>query len=65
VSGDGRCGFAGGFADARESALRECRNISGSACALYAVDTEVVWKAPDTGVVHASTKPSGAAAVGK
>ena len=64
VSGDGRCGFAGAMADARESALRECRNISGQACALYAVDSEIVWKAPDSGVVHASTKPSGAASIG-
>ncbi len=64
VSGDGRCGFAGAMADARESALRECRNISGQACALYAVDTEVVWKAPETGAAHASTRPSGAASIG-
>jgi dienelactone hydrolase len=64
VSGDGRCGFAGGLADARETALRECRNISGAACALYAVDSEVVWKAPEVDVKQASTKSSGTASTG-
>jgi hypothetical protein len=56
--------LAGAIADARDVALRECRNISGAACALYAVDSEVVWKAPEAEVVHASTKPSGAASTG-
>ncbi len=46
VSDDGRCGFAGGLPDARESALRECHSASGSDCALYAVVGQVVWKAP-------------------
>jgi dienelactone hydrolase len=61
VSDDGRCGFAGGLADARETALRECHNASGGSCALYAVDTEVVWKG-DVKTMHAGTKP--AASVG-
>ena len=46
VSGDGRCGFAGAVADAPSVALRECRSVAGQACALYAVDSEVVWKEP-------------------
>jgi dienelactone hydrolase len=58
VSEDGRCGFAGGLADARESALRECHGASGGACALYAVDGEVVWKAPETELKHAAAKPA-------
>jgi hypothetical protein len=27
-------------------ALQECRSVSSQACALYAVDSEVVWKEP-------------------
>ena len=46
VSGDGRCGFAGAVSDAPAVALKECRSVSGQACALYAVDSEVVWKEP-------------------
>ncbi|MGE5639647.1 MAG: hypothetical protein ACM30H_06085, partial [Clostridia bacterium] len=61
VSDDGRCGFAGGLADARETALRECHNASGGTCALYAVDSEVVWKG-DAKTMHAGAKP--AASVG-
>jgi dienelactone hydrolase len=63
VSNDGRCGFAGGFADARESALRECHTAAGAACALYAVDSEVVWKA-DTQLKQAASKPAATASTG-
>ncbi len=55
VSGDGRCGFAGGLPDARESALRECHSASGADCALYAVDGEVVWKTPELKQAAAKT----------
>jgi dienelactone hydrolase len=44
VSEDGRCGFAGGFSEARESAMRQCGSVAKGACALYAVDDAVVWK---------------------
>lgn len=47
VSADGRCGFAGAMPDATNVALRECRSVSGSKCALYAVDAEVVWKSDE------------------
>jgi len=58
VSADGRCGFAGGLPDAREVALRECRSVAKSACALYAVDDAITWK--ETVVAG-----EGAAAAGK
>jgi dienelactone hydrolase len=64
VSGDGRCGFAGAVPDASEVALRECRSVSGAACALYAVDSEVVWKAPETEVKQAAAQPAGGASTG-
>jgi hypothetical protein len=44
VSEDGRCGFAGGLRDARESALKQCSSVAKGACMLYAVDGNVVWK---------------------
>jgi dienelactone hydrolase len=44
VSEDGRCGFAGGLRDARETAMRQCSTVAKGACALYAVDGAVVWK---------------------
>jgi len=44
VSEDGRCGFAGGLAGARESAMKQCSTVAKGACALYAVDGAVVWK---------------------
>jgi dienelactone hydrolase len=44
VSGDGRCGFAGGVPDAKEVAMRQCGSVSKGACALYAVDDAVIWK---------------------
>jgi dienelactone hydrolase len=44
VSGDGRCGFAGGFAEASEAAVRECKANAKEPCALYAVDATVVYK---------------------
>ena len=44
VSEDGRCGFAGGLRDARESAMKQCSSVAKGACALYAVDDAVVWK---------------------
>lgn len=47
VSTDGRCGFAGAMQDATNVAIRECRSVAGTACALYAVDSEVVWKSDE------------------
>jgi hypothetical protein len=44
VSGDGRCGFAGGVPDAKEVAMRQCGSVSKGACTLYAVDDAVIWK---------------------
>src|SRR5436190_5013605 len=44
VSGDGRCGFAGGLPDARDMALKQCGNVAKSNCMLYAVDDAVIWK---------------------
>lgn len=44
VSGDGRCGFAGGVPDAKEIAMRQCGSVAKGACALYAVDDAVIWK---------------------
>src|SRR5436190_20348021 len=44
VSGDGRCGFAGGLPDAREAAMKQCGNVAKSSCILYAVDDAVIWK---------------------
>jgi dienelactone hydrolase len=58
VSGDGRCGFAGAMPDAPNVALGECRRVTGSACALYAVDSEVVWKEPAADTKQASAKPA-------
>jgi dienelactone hydrolase len=64
VSGDGRCGFAGAMADAPNVALNECRSVAGSACALYAVDSEVVWKEPSIEVKQAQAKPTATASTG-
>jgi dienelactone hydrolase len=47
VSTDGRCGFAGAMQDATSAALKECRSVAGAGCALYAVDSEVVWKSDE------------------
>ena len=44
VSGDGRCGFAGGLPDARDVAMKQCTNVAKSNCMLYAVDDAVIWK---------------------
>src|SRR5436309_12485433 len=44
VSGDGRCGFAGGLQDARDVAVKQCSNVAKSDCMLYAVDDAVIWK---------------------
>jgi dienelactone hydrolase len=44
VSGDGRCGFAGGVPDAKDIAMRQCGSVAKGACALYAVDDAVIWK---------------------
>jgi len=44
VSEDGRCGFAGGLREARETAMKQCSNVAKGACALYAVDDAVVWR---------------------
>jgi hypothetical protein len=65
VSGDGRCGFAGGVRNANDKALRQCSKASDGPCALYAVDGEVVWKpqtAPET--MQASVKPTATASTG-
>ena len=56
VSGDGRCGFAGGFADAADVAVRECRTNAKEACSLYAVDAEVVWAPDGKGTAYAGGK---------
>jgi hypothetical protein len=66
VSGDGRCGFAGAMADAPAVALGECRSVSGAACALYAVDSEVVWKKEEPGpeLKHAEAAPAKSASTG-
>jgi dienelactone hydrolase len=64
VSGDGRCGFAGAMADAPSVALTECRGVAGSACALYAVDSEVVWKEPSIEIKQAQSKPTSTASTG-
>jgi dienelactone hydrolase len=61
VSNDGRCGFAGAQKDAPAVALRECRSVSGGDCALYAVDSEVVWREPEPELKQASVKPAGQA----
>ena len=58
VSGDGRCGFAGAMSEAPKVALRECRRVSGQACALYAVDGEVVWKEPVAGATQQASAPA-------
>ena len=44
VSGDGRCGFAGGQPDAAAVAVSECRTNAKEGCVLYAVDGDVVLR---------------------
>src|SRR3954467_3816792 len=44
VSGDGRCGFAGGLQGARDVAVKQCSNVGESNCRLYADDDAVIWK---------------------
>ena len=56
VSGDGRCGFAGGLADAADVAVRECRTNAKEACSLYAVDADVVWAPDGKGMAYAGGK---------
>ena len=53
VSGDGRCGFAGGLPDAADVAVRECRVNAKEPCSLYAVDAEVVWAPDGRGTAYA------------
>jgi hypothetical protein len=53
VSGDGRCGFAGGIHGAPDLAVRECRTNAKEPCTLYAVDTEVVWAPDGKGTAYA------------
>lgn len=66
VSEDGRCGFAGGLRDARESAMRQCSSVAKGNCMLYAVDDAVVWK--DTAIAsepdRAQSPTSGVSAPG-
>jgi hypothetical protein len=52
------------MADAPNVALTECRTVAGSACALYAVDSEVVWKEPSMETKQAHSKPSSTASTG-
>jgi dienelactone hydrolase len=56
VSGDGRCGFAGGIADAAHIAVRECRTNAKEPCTLYAVDSDVVWAPDGKGTAYAGGK---------
>jgi dienelactone hydrolase len=56
VSGDGRCGFAGGHPDAAHVAVRECRTNAKEPCNLYAVDADVVWAADGKGTAYAGGK---------
>lgn len=53
VSADGRCGFAGGLADAADVAVRECKTNAKEACSLYAVDADVVWAPDGKGTIYA------------
>jgi dienelactone hydrolase len=43
IAANGRCGFAAGQ-DAPRRAVGGCAGDAGAACALYAVDEQVVWK---------------------
>jgi len=56
VSGDGRCGFAGGLPDAADVAVRECRTNAKEPCSLYAVDAELVWAPDGKGTAYAGGK---------
>jgi len=56
VSGDGRCGFAGGLADAAHVAVRECSTNAKEPCSLYAVDAELVWEPDGKGTAYAGGK---------
>ncbi len=60
VSGDGRCGFAGGLPDAREVAMKQCGNVAKSSCMLYAVDDAVIWKENLAGQGAGSAAPTAA-----
>ena len=56
VSGDGRCGFAGGLPNAADAAVRECRTNAKEPCSLYALDAEVVWAPDGKGTAYAGGK---------
>jgi len=56
VSGDGRCGFAGGLPDAADVAVRECRTNAKEPCTLYAVDADLVWAPDGKGTAYAGGK---------
>jgi dienelactone hydrolase len=60
VSGDGRCGFAGGLPDARDIAMKQCGNVAKSNCMLYAVDDAVIWKENLAGQGAGSAAPAAA-----
>src|SRR3954451_1595231 len=62
VSGDGRCGFAGGLQDARDVAVKQCSNVSKSGCLLYAVDDAIIWKESVAGQGAAATAAAAAGA---
>jgi dienelactone hydrolase len=64
VSADGRCGFAGAMPDATNVALRECKTIAGAGCALYAVDSEVVWKSDERPTKMLAGQPKNSASTG-
>jgi dienelactone hydrolase len=46
INADGRWGWASGQEDAAERALGFCNRQARTPCALYAVDEDVVWRAP-------------------
>jgi len=50
VSQDGRCGFSGGLANAREEAVKACASVATTQCELYAEDAKVVWRQGESAV---------------
>ena len=56
VSGDGRCGFAGGLQGAADAAVRECRTNAKEPCSLYAINGDVVWSPDRPGMASVGGK---------
>jgi len=56
VSGDGRCGFAGGLQGAADMAVRECKTNAKEPCSLYAIDGDVVWSPDRPGLASVGGK---------